>query len=185
MTNNPANTNVSFDAKFYTIPNSAAFPMTASEALPVGSIDVGSLSVDGEVLSQTVSSEEIKEHNGRRTVRRVVTDGTASLAIVALEDKKETRELYHAAKEDANGRMVINPNKTTTVKFVYDSDDSGEGFEKRTRICGLAEVMANGDITFAPGAIVMYPLMLNFIGDYIRISEVGPFDDTLEEQLAD
>jgi hypothetical protein len=172
---NADNTNISNDARVYKLPvgYDPKLITTASQALPVGTIDYGFGAVEGETFAQSQTQETVKSRNKQKVVRQFVSDATATLAATFLEEKKEVRELYHGGKEDANGRLEIDLTAIAKAWYVYDSIDDGVGYEKNIRFIFEATTSPNGDLAFAPGSLVQYPVLFTIIGNPVRITEVN------------
>lgn len=164
--------NLSLDSQLWKLPEGYNLDLitTVRQALPVGSESLGLTSTEGEAFSQTITIEAVKAHQRNKTLRNIVTDDKRSMNLTLTEDRKAVRELFHGATENADGMMDIDGQKVVEANFVYDSTDDGEGYEKDIRLVFRATVTPNGDITFARGTLIAYPIMLDAIGKVRRIS---------------
>lgn len=164
--------NLSLDSQLWKLPEGYNLDLitTVRQPLPVGSENLGLTSTEGEAFSQTITTEAIKAHQRDKTLRNIVTDSKRSMNLTLTEDRKAVRELFHGAKENADGMMDITGEEVIEANFVYDSTDDGEGYEKDIRLVFRATVTPNGDITFARGTLIAYPIMLDAIGKVRRIS---------------
>jgi hypothetical protein len=131
---------------------------------------LGLTATEGEAFSQSVTTETIYAHQRNTPLRNHVTDSNRSMNLTLTEDRKAVRELFHGAEESANGLMDITGEEVTEANFVYDSTDDGKGYEKDTRLVFRASVTPNGDITFARGTLIAYPILLTAIGKVRRLS---------------
>jgi hypothetical protein len=169
---NKLNTNISNDARLYRLPKGfdSSTITTATQALPVGTEDFGAFALEGETLSHSVTTETVKSRNKQQVMRVFVSDETKSLAINAIEDKPLVRTTYHGA-EETNGVMDLNGFKVEEYTYVYDSIDDGPGYEKNLRFIFEATAAPNGDLTYVPGSLVIFPILLTVTGKFKRITE--------------
>ena len=172
MANNATNTNISYDAKLWWLPEGVTAPTAVDETVAAGALYLGYLDEGGETLSVSQTLETYKAHQSRAPIRNGITEATTTFAPTLIEDTPEVRELFHGVAANAPGVTVTDGTKTITGTFVYDTIDDQAGYEKMIRFVFKATVTANGDLTFAPGEMVTYPLLMTILGDLTRMDEI-------------
>lgn len=163
----------------YLAPIGTPLPTTINEALNAAFEDVGWLHSDGVTESPTGSKEVIRGHQGNGVVRTRISEPGTTVTFVALEDKKQTRELrYHiksastsagVRKETRGPGQRVSP-RAAVIDF-YDADDVT--IKERLIITRL-EITPDGDRVFINSDIAGFPYVGQIIGDYDSLTN-APF----------
>ena len=177
MANNPTNIFVSgdstmtvdFDITGYNLSN---MPTTVDQPLTI--IDGGSLgltSEDGENLNRSVSTTALNAHQ-EANVRMLVTDGTITISLSALESNAIANRLYWGTSV-GTGSEDLDPAALTYVIGYYDTYDIQDGFEKAIRYAGLFSVTPNGDVANQRGGASQFSFTFTSIGKVRRTDVVS------------
>lgn len=141
-----------------TLPTDLAAPGT-------GFVDLGYMSEDGLTESRTEDRAEFTPWQETTPIRTEITGATKTFSITCWETNAAVVSLYYQTPTtdmtettgvvsfDEQGRPAPDPRV-----FIFDVFD---GDRQRRFICPRAEVTARGDIQYAAGNIVGYPLTIS------------------------
>ena len=137
-------------------------PNFVDTALPSGSYTLGLVPTGGAVISRTVNST-VLDALQQDSVRLLITGGTFTVAVNALESNQAAKSLYYAISQTPGARE-IKPSGTKNVVLYLDMFDSVNGYEKVERFSFVCTVTPNGDVTKAKGAAAELPLLFTPVG---------------------
>ena len=148
-------------------PTGTAAPTSSSVALNASFVDLGYVGEEGVVESRERSTSDIKAWQNADVVRTVVTDGKATFSLTLIESSKPVIELVYGAvttgASATDGKITVIPTATGGRKsFVIDVVD---GAEKKRIYIPQGEVTETGDITYASGEPIGYPIVITAYSD--------------------
>lgn len=153
--------NVSYDARIWLLEEDAVAPTRWDEELPVGSINLGDTTVEGEAFSRSITLGNRKVHQKGKTVRQLVEDYTQTLAASFAEGNPTVRGLYYGAFE-VDG-VITSSNKVIKRTIVCDQID--EEYNSVIRYVAYCSITPNGDLTYTETEFTTYPLLFTAMGD--------------------
>lgn len=172
--------NFSCDSMLYMLPEN--FDITKitglNTPLPAGTIQLGETTTDGEEYTQNQTVTDVRAHQRNAIVDSFVTETLKSLALTMLRNEKAQRELYHGATESEDGKMVISGETIFERAFVYHTTDDRPGRKNDIRLVFNATVTTNGNITYAYGTHITYPILLTMKGNLYRFTSLDENDTT-------
>ena len=156
-----ANVNVAVTGGVYYGPVGTALPTATATALNVAFVEVGYLSEDGITQAVGTSTEDIKAWQLAAVVRTVETEHTLTYAFTLLETNPNTLSLV-AGGNYAAGVAQLKPGAMPHKAYVFDILD---GTSKVRIVVPDGQITEVGDVTFANGEAIMYPLTVTCMAD--------------------
>lgn len=155
-----ANVRVAVTGGVYRAPVGTALPTATSDAL-TGFTEQGYVSAEGIREQRSISSEDIKAWQNSDTVRRVVTDATVTYELTLIETSEATLETFYGTAATlgvGEGSIDVQPGATGgRSSWVIDVID---GAEKRRIVIEEGEVTDRGEVTYASGEAISYPITI-------------------------
>lgn len=155
-----SNVRVGVTGGVYRAPVGTTAPTTTSAAL-TGFEELGYVSDEGIREQRSISTDDIKAWQNGDTVRRVVTDATVTYELTLLETTEATLETFYGTAATlgvGEGSISVQPSATGgRYAWVIDVVD---GAEKRRIIIAEGEVTDRGEVTYATGEAIAYPITI-------------------------
>ena len=147
--------------------------------IPAGLIDVGWLSDDGLTMDMSDSVDEIKGHQGHKTIRTYMSDSTTQFTAVLFEAKLAVVSRYLGATKQekvtsASGSATVltvpSSRKVETLCGVADIYDVSTG-KRRRYVLPRLELGERGSIEYKVGSLTGFEHNLKVLDDYRLITD--------------
>lgn len=156
-----SNVRVAVTGVVYIAPTGTTAPMSTASAT-TGFSDLGYVGESGVSESRTLTSTDIKAWQNAATVRTVITDGKVTFGFTLIESSKAVIEAFYGAVTTGatatDGKIAVIPTATGGQKsFLIDVVD---GAEKKRIYIAAGEITEVGDIVYASGEPIGYPITI-------------------------
>lgn len=158
---------VAITGELYSAPRGTTAPTNATTALDAAFIGHGYVSEDGVTENWDDSVENIVAWQNATTVRAARTESTLTVACTLIQTRGSNLELFYPGSiVEANGagewKLDVKPPTADPREFVLHVID---GTELIRMYLGNAELTERGEVPFANGSAVMYPVTLTAYPD--------------------
>jgi hypothetical protein len=158
---------VGITGELFKAPLGTAAPTDSTTALPAAWKGLGYISEDGITESWDDSVDNIVAWQNATTVRSATTESTGTLALTLIQTRGMVLETFHRGSQvtqptTGNFRLDVKPIVADPSCWVLEVIDG----TKHLRIfCGNAEITERGDIVYANGEPVGYPITITVYPD--------------------
>lgn len=161
MANTASEVRVAVDGVVRVAPLATTAP-TDIDATWTGSDDLGYISEDGIVESNTLTTEKKRAWQRNAVVRTVVTEGETTFQFTMIQTSSATLAEYYGIEvadiDEATGSFVSNPGVEKPRKsYVLDFIDGDELIRK---YIPDGQITETGDISYVSQELIMYPVTL-------------------------
>lgn len=157
ITNNTANVSVGkgvVGGYFFSAPTTATLPTDYSTALGAGYENLGYLTSDGLVISESTETTDFNDINGD-VIETARSSREETMKVTFAERKAATeKELYGQANvTDANGMMTIDHTNAERDERIYVFEAVYKNGRRGRIVAPKGKVTELGDITLASGSL--------------------------------
>ncbi len=167
MALNATNARVAITGAVYKAPLGSTAPTNATAAVAAAYIDLGYISSDGITEGWDDSVSKFTAWQNATTIRSAITDSTGTLKFSMLETKGRVLTAFHRGSTMAeapagNFTLSVKPITADPSAWIFDVVDGA----KLIRIyVANGEITERGEITYANGDMLMYPVTVTFYPD--------------------
>lgn len=167
MVLNATQVRVGFTGQVYKAPPGTTPPPDATTALNAAFVGLGYVSEDGVMENWDDSVDNIVAWQNATTVRSATTESTGTVAFTLIQTNADILETFHrgsAVTEPVPGEFQIDvkPIVADPSMWVVDVVD---GLKLIRILLGNAEVTERGEIPYANGQAIGYPLTITVYPD--------------------
>jgi hypothetical protein len=158
---------VGITGQLYKAPLGTAAPPDATTALAAAYVGLGYVSEDGVTENWDDSVDNIVAWQNATTVRSATTESTGTLELTLIQTNRDVLEAFHRGStvtEPSPGEFQIDvkPIVADPSAWVLDVVD---GLKLIRIFCGNAEVTERGEIMYANGDPIGFPLTITVYPD--------------------
>jgi len=160
MAQNASNVRVAVAGAVHVAPLGTTLPSTFDEPLDAAFEEVGFITEDGITETYEVETEDLIAWQGATIVRKVNTSSNYTFEFSVMETTRVGLELFfggsYVEDDGVDGyKLDVKSGQRDQRVFVFDVLDGDE----HIRIaCAQAEVVERGEITYASGEAISYPM---------------------------
>jgi hypothetical protein len=170
---------VAITGQLYKAPLGTTAPTNSTDALDPDFVGLGYVSEDGVTEGWSDSVDNIVAWQGATTVRSSRTETTATLACMLIQTRGSVLEAFHIGSNvgepsAGNFRIDVLPTQADPSAWALDVIDG----TKHIRIyVGNGEITERGEITYANGSAIGFPITITCYPDSSGILMVKFSDD--------
>jgi hypothetical protein len=167
MTLAAPNVRIAITGEVYRAPFGTAAPTDSTTSLNAAYKGLGYLSEDGVSESWDDTVEEITAWQGATVVRAATTKSSGQLGFTMIETKGLVLETFHRGSTMAevtpgNFKLEVKPIVATPLSWVFHVIDGAKLIRMHL---GNAEVVERGEVTYANGDAIGYPVVVKAYPD--------------------